>query len=340
MLWRETRDSEQEKECHTMSDTEKTKEEKDILNAEDAEDDYIEDEDEDFQPEGEKSGDGSGDEDDEDTDKDRDMGRGKVDYSRIESESGGLVKTRRARQEEEEYARTHRYETLAAKSVPAKVDSIWEELQRASRDRLSSRAGEVGSVLGSEASAAAPKPAGASLPSAELQSQWQEDKILIERSYKFAGETVHEKKWVARSSAEGQEHLNSLKFKQTAPARDKRVAGPSSNANGEGEGEGEVRSRGEGRLRLRRPLKRPPLLEQIISGGLRPKLTTLEKSQLDWASYVDRAGLNDELVLHNKDGFLARQEFLQRVGSAEDERYRELRRQQLAQQQQQEDGAP
>ncbi|CAI4060298.1 hypothetical protein SUVZ_04G4390 [Saccharomyces uvarum] len=317
-----------------MLDTEKK--EKDLLNADDAEDGYIEDEDDDFQPEGEKSGDGSGDEDDDEDDRDRDVGRGKVDYSRIESESGGLVKTRRARQEEEEYARTHKYETLAVETIPAKVDSIWEELQRASRNRLSSRAGEVGSVLGSEASAATPKPA-VSLPSADpqsqsqsqSQSQWQEDKILIERSYKFAGETVHEKKWVARSSAEGQEHLNSLKFKQAAPAPNKRVAGPSSNANADG----------ETRLRLRRPLKRPPLLEQIISGGLRPKLTTLEKSQLDWASYVDRAGLNDELVLHNKDGFLARQEFLQRVGSAEDERYRELRRQQLAQQQQQEDGA-
>ncbi|KOH00541.1 Swc5p, partial [Saccharomyces eubayanus] len=226
MQWKENKTQNREKDGHEMSDTE-TKE-KDATNPEDAEDDYIEDEDEDFQPEGEKSGDGSDDEDDDDDDnnnnnnnnnRDRDNARGKVDYSRIESESGGLVKTRRARQEEEEYARTHKYEALAVESIPAKVDSIWEELQRASRDRLSSRAGEVGSVLGSEASAATATATAAatattvSAPSTESQSQWQEDKILIERSYKFAGETVHEKKWVARSSAEGQEHLNSLKFK-------------------------------------------------------------------------------------------------------------------------------
>ena len=118
-----------------------------------------------------------------------------------------------------------------------------------------------------------------------------------------------------------------MKFKQQAPAAPVQL-------------EKAVRTKSnESRQHLRRPLKRPPLLEQIISGGLRPKLTTLEKSQLDWASYVDRAGLNDELVLHNKDGFLARQEFLQRVGSAEDERYKELRRQQLAQQLQQDSEA-
>lgn len=285
------------------------------------EDGYIEEEDEDFQPEKDKLGGGSDDSDasdggdDYDDDVNRDKGRNKVDYSRIESESGGLIKTRRARQAEEEYAKTHKYESLTVESIPAKVNSIWEELQEASKNRLLSSSGKVGSVLDGSKEARS------------TTAAQQDDKILIERNYKFAGETVHEKKWVSRSSAEGQEYLNSLKFKQQAPAAPVQL-------------EKAVRTKSnESRQHLRRPLKRPPLLEQIISGGLRPKLTTLEKSQLDWASYVDRAGLNDELVLHNKDGFLARQEFLQRVGSAEDERYKELRRQQLAQQLQQDSEA-
>ncbi|CAI4283383.1 BBF_collapsed_G0004160.mRNA.1.CDS.1 [Saccharomyces cerevisiae] len=278
------------------------------------EDGYIEEEDEDFQPEKDKLGGGSDDSDasdggdDYDDGVNRDKGRNKVDYSRIESESGGLIKTRRARQAEEEYAKTHKYESLTVESIPAKVNSIWEELQEAIQGKSA-----LFSTVPKEARS--------------TTAAQQEDKILIERNYKFAGETVHEKKWVSRSSAEGQEYLNSLKFKQQAPAAPVQL-------------ENAVRTKSnESQQHLRRPLKRPPLLEQIISGGLRPKLTTLEKSQLDWASYVDRAGLNDELVLHNKDGFLARQEFLQRVGSAEDERYKELRRQQLAQQLQQDNEA-
>ncbi|QHS71788.1 Swc5p [Saccharomyces paradoxus] len=291
---------------------------------EEEEDDYIEEEDEDFQPERDKLGDGSDDSDasdggdGDDDNESKGKGRSKVDYSRIESESGGLIKTRRARQAEEEYAKTHKYESLAVESIPAKVNSIWEELQQASRDRFLSSSGKVGSVLGS------------SNESGSTTAVQQEDKILIERNYKFAGETINEKKWVPRSSAEGQEYLNSLKFKQQAQQAPAAPTQPDKTIE---------TSLSESRKHLRRPLKRPPLLEQIISGGLRPKLTTLEKSQLDWASYVDRAGLNDELVLHNKDGFLARQEFLQRVGSAEDERYKELRRQQLAQQLQQDGGA-
>ncbi|CAI4055886.1 hypothetical protein SKDZ_02G3360 [Saccharomyces kudriavzevii ZP591] len=288
-----------------------------IPNEEDEEKDgYVEEEDEDFQPERERAGGSSEDEDEDDEHIDKGKSRSKIDYSRIESESGGLIKTRRARQAEKEYADTHKYESLAVESIPAKVDSIWEELQRASFDRLSRKSGEVGSVLDT------------SNDSAPTTGTQQEDKVLIERNYKFAGETVNEKKWVARSSAEGHEYLNSLKFKHQAPAAPA-PAQPSKIVKADSS---------ESRRHLRRPLKRQPLLEQIISGGLRPKLTTLEKSQLDWASYVDRAGLNDELVLHNKDGFLERQEFLQRVGSAEDERYKELRRRQLAQQMQQQDG--
>ncbi|CAI4037461.1 hypothetical protein SMKI_02G3370 [Saccharomyces mikatae IFO 1815] len=287
------------------------------LEEEKEEDNYREEDDEDFQPEKENIGDVSDDGDDDDDDEGKDTSKHKVDYSHIESESGGLIKTRRARQAEEEYAKTHKYESLAVESIPAKVNSIWEELQQVSLARLSSSSGKVASVLSSSKE---------SEPTAVAQ---EEDKILIDRNYKFAGETVHERKWVVRSSAEGQEYLNSLKFKQQAPAA------PAAPVRQDNAVESDF---SESRKHLRRPLKRPPLLERIISGGLRPKLTTLEKSQLDWASYVDRAGLNDELVLHNKDGFLARQDFLHRVGSAEDERYKELRRQQLAQQLQQQDG--
>ena len=59
--------------------------------------------------------------------------------------------------------------------------------------------------------------------------------------------------------------------------------------------------------------------------------TTLEKSKLDWATYIDKEGINEELVLHNKDGYLAKQDFLNRVETFKDDKYREMRKVQLQQ---------
>lgn len=44
-----------------------------------------------------------------------------------------------------------------------------------------------------------------------------------------------------------------------------------------------------------------------------PKLNTLEKSKLDWQGYVDREGIKDELKYKNKDGYMEKVAFLQRV---------------------------
>ncbi|KAG0173020.1 Craniofacial development protein 1 [Apophysomyces sp. BC1034] len=44
-----------------------------------------------------------------------------------------------------------------------------------------------------------------------------------------------------------------------------------------------------------------------------PKLNTLEKSRLDWQGYVDRTGIRDDLKYRNKDGYMEKVAFLQRV---------------------------
>ncbi|KAI9487297.1 MAG: bucentaur or craniofacial development-domain-containing protein [Benjaminiella poitrasii] len=44
-----------------------------------------------------------------------------------------------------------------------------------------------------------------------------------------------------------------------------------------------------------------------------PKMNTLEKSKLDWQKYVDREGIRDELTYKNKDGYMEKVAFLQRV---------------------------
>ncbi|SAL96216.1 hypothetical protein [Absidia glauca] len=44
-----------------------------------------------------------------------------------------------------------------------------------------------------------------------------------------------------------------------------------------------------------------------------PKMNTLEKSRLDWQGYVEREGIKDDLKYTNKDGYMEKVAFLQRV---------------------------
>lgn len=50
------------------------------------------------------------------------------------------------------------------------------------------------------------------------------------------------------------------------------------------------------------PVKRSSGLASLISnlGGKKQKLSTLEKTKLDWQSYKQKEGLEDELLLHTK----------------------------------------
>lgn len=272
---------------------------------------YNEEEDEDFKPDQGKISD----DEDEEHEGPRETGAkqkssGAVDYSGIESETGGLVRTRRARLVEEELERKRKYEGMQTVSESDSVKDIWNELKEATNKRLKDRAFS-GSVLAED--------------STLREESYQEERIVIKRVYRFAGETKHEEKSVPISSSEAQEYLKSHKFRNEPEVRPEGLRKPVSERPGPTRTEEELK-------RLRRPLKRPPYLEQIIAGSLKPKLTTLEKSSMDWAAYVDKEGINDELILHNKDGYLAKQDFLDRVEMVKDSRYKEFRQKQLAMQ--------
>ncbi|ORZ24129.1 bucentaur or craniofacial development-domain-containing protein [Absidia repens] len=53
-----------------------------------------------------------------------------------------------------------------------------------------------------------------------------------------------------------------------------------------------------------------------------PKINTLEKSRLDWQGYVEREGIKDDLKYTNKDGYMEKVAFLQRV---DDRRWSDLK---------------
>lgn len=156
-----------------------------------------------------------------------------------------------------------------------------------------------------------------------------EEKIQIFTTYTFAGKLVREMKEVSVSSAEAKAYMNSTNGILGAQEHDRphksyvtvmrTVAGS------------------DEQRELRIKLKRPSLIDKFLAGDKKNKLTTLEKSRLDWASFVDKKRLKDDLATHNKGGYLDKQDFLGRMEAKRDTHYmqaRDLERQRLWQEQQ------
>lgn len=148
------------------------------------------------------------------------------------------------------------------------------------------------------------------------------EQIRIETTYTFAGKLVRESKLVDANSAEAKAYLNStsgLLRDNNGDKGNKSYVTVLRNIPG-----------GDEQVPLRIKLKRPSLIDKFLAGDKKNKLTTLEKSRLDWASFVDKKSLKDDLSLHNKAGYLEKQDFLGRMDAKRDleyQRAKELDRQ-------------
>lgn len=138
---------------------------------------------------------------------------------------------------------------------------------------------------------------------APAEASIAEDMILIKRTYEFAGETVAEEKQVPKSSAEARLYLAAVAAQQNPTTSTPNQKPP-----------------------LRRPKKRTSMFEPppddsplstAGSKGKGTKLNTIEKSKLDWAGYVDKEGIKDELegAEKAKDGYLGRMDFLDKMSA-------------------------
>ncbi|KNG82198.1 SWR1-complex protein 5 [Aspergillus nomiae NRRL 13137] len=158
-------------------------------------------------------------------------------------------------------------------------------------------------------------------------SQYSEEMVKIKRTYKFAGEWITEEKIVPKDSAEAKLYMANEKEVETVTAAE--------NAAGSKEA-----------IKIRRPLRKVSRFDPNPTGSIKkswekqpvaettgeenargPKINTVEKSRLDWAAYVDQAGIKDELRTHSKakEGFLGRMDFLDRVGAKQEEERRNAR---------------
>ncbi|KAL4809312.1 bucentaur or craniofacial development-domain-containing protein [Aspergillus unguis] len=160
------------------------------------------------------------------------------------------------------------------------------------------------------------------------QTQYPEQMVKIKRTYKFAGEIITEEKVVPKDSAEAKLFLSG--------GQDGEVITAVEDANAE--------TTTSKVTHLRRPLRKISRFDPNPTGAIKkswekqppteaagrgenargPKVNTVEKSRMDWAAYVDRAGISDELRTHSKakEGFLGRMDFLDRVDAKKEEERR------------------
>lgn len=152
-------------------------------------------------------------------------------------------------------------------------------------------------------SPAASTPDQPSAPVSKQQKAALEDEyITIKRVYNFAGNVTAEEKKVPASSAEGMAYLKEQNTQPQLESNDKKRSLESMDSVSA------LKPR-RGPLVKRRKSK---MLDELAQGKAK-KLNTLEKSKLDWLGYVDQQGIKDDLSQHNKDGYLQKQDFLQRV---------------------------
>lgn len=165
-------------------------------------------------------------------------------------------------------------------------------------------------------------------PAAEQEhsrhGQYEPQMIKIKRTYKFAGEMITEEKIVPKDSAEAKAFLSSGENVEFADVDAVAAANAASN--------------------LRRPLRRISRFDPNPNGTIKknwekqpvavgteaasgPKINTVEKSRLDWAQYVDQAGIKDELRTHSraKEGYIGRMDFLGRMEARREEEARQAR---------------
>nr|XP_034189749.1 craniofacial development protein 1 isoform X2 [Osmia lignaria] len=142
-----------------------------------------------------------------------------------------------------------------------------------------------------------------------LEKPKVEEKVKITKVFEFAGEEVKVEKEVPIDSAEARLTLSSAENSEKSG----NTASPAGKGSGRGKG---FKRAGLGGI--------SSVLTQI---GKKAKISTLEKSKLDWDNYKKEENLEEEITTHNKgkDGYLERQDFLQRADLRQFEIEKQLR---------------
>lgn len=205
-------------------------------------------------------------------------------------EGDGLEKAERHQEESDQPAEEEEDDVKRKK----KSDDLWASFLSdvGDRPKESGAASQSGSTPKPEASMLEKPPVGMQTTAPEP------NKITITKVFDFAGEEVRVNKEVSADSREAKSYIKKEsstqeedKDKEQSSSPDKLPPGPSA--------------------------KRPPGLSGLLGriGGKKPKMSTLEKSKMDWDAFKSEEGITEELAIHNRgrEGYVERKNFLERV---------------------------
>lgn len=232
-------------------------------------------------------------------------------YGDISGGEGGLIKTRAQRlKESTEKGKVGGVLDGDAGAATTDVDELWRQMNSKPSPKRKSPLPETKQRGVPDEKEKSDKGDGGK----EGTNILGEETITISRTYTFAGDVVTEAKTVPKSSQEAQTYLSTLPSASSIPTS----STSSAQANG---------------LPPRRPppKKRASAFDSAAAArkpatpAPAPKLNTLEKSRLDWAGFVDKEGIGDELKKHTSGdkSYLDRQAFLGRVDEKREKAWKE-----------------
>lgn len=219
-----------------------------------------------------------------------------------EGGEGGQVKTRaqRAKLGEQE-----RVPLASMQGATADVDRLWENMNQ----KKSTSAIEKKEKKGGDTAKAAPATTTTPvIPETLTPGIIGEQTIInglphitISHTYTFAGTTTTTTKLVPLDSAEARLFLSSSATSSNPQTTTTSTTSPATATTT--------------KPTLRRPLKRTSAFDSGLTVASKAKkINTLEKSRLDWAGFVDKEGIKEDLERQGKGGgYIDRQSFLGRV---------------------------
>ncbi|KAK3375255.1 bucentaur or craniofacial development-domain-containing protein [Podospora didyma] len=244
-----------------------------------------------------------------------------------EGGEGGLIKTRSMRAIE----KIVRKAAASSGPVTVDVDALWAQMTSEPTVGPLSAAGQNetrDSATSQPSNGDQPGIISPQKPAAVGPYKVQSETIRIKRTYNFAGKVHTEEKLVARDSAEARLYLESL-GENDDPNADTESSSPPKRMPKKA-----FRSAFEPitdhtlqRSDLNLGMSVRLRARELANEANAKKLNTVEKSRMDWAGYVDKEGIKDELQLAGKakDSFIARQNFLARSEAKRDEDARRVR---------------
>ncbi|CAB4377660.1 BCNT-domain-containing protein [Rhizophagus irregularis] len=158
--------------------------------------------------------------------------------------------------------------------------------------------------------------------------------ITITNTYKFAGDIITEHKQVPEGSEEAIAFLEDNEVSKACNEKSNPISSTSSKTLS-------PLTKSSNLQKVKSPLpknnstnssnkfgKSKVGLDQLANSLKKKptKLNTLEKSKMDWKKYVEQEQIVDELKYYNKNGYIEKQEFLQRTYERQESEIRSLRK--------------